>query len=99
MRRAARTDDNHQTIREAFKAMGCSVADSFRLGDGFPDLCVGCAGHNLLVEIKDGAKPPSKRRLTPEEQNWHDNWLGNVHIVETEDQAIKLVNRIRAAGL
>lgn len=67
MRRAARTDGNHAAIVEALRASGWYVHDTSRLGHGFPDLVVARNGQLRLVEIKDGAKPPSKRTLTPEE--------------------------------
>jgi hypothetical protein len=61
------------------------------LGKGFPDIIVGYRGVNLLVEIKDGSKPPSKRQLTSDELVWHDDWRGQVAVVESIDQALSLV--------
>jgi hypothetical protein len=37
-------------------------------------------GRNYLIEIKDGSKPPSKRKLTSDEQEWHDTWRGTVYV-------------------
>ena len=101
MRRAAKVDANQKDIVETLRGMGVSVAHTHTLGRGFPDIAISTVanGATHLIEIKDGAKPPSARKLTEDEQEWHDNWLGNVHIVETEEQAIELVNKLRRAGL
>lgn len=95
MRRAAKIDANQPEIVQAFRRAGCSVAITSAVGDGFPDLVVGINGLNVLVEIKDGAKPPSARRLTPDQVDFHGNWRGQVIVVETVDQAIDLVNTVR----
>jgi hypothetical protein len=44
-------------------------------------------GANILVEIKDGDKPPSKRKLTKDEKEWHAEWTGQVTIWESIHQA------------
>lgn len=54
------------------------------VGDGFPDIVVGRYRQNVLVEIKDGEKPPSKRALTPDEIEFRDGWLGWYEVVESE---------------
>ncbi len=95
MRRAARKDDNQNDITEALIAMGCDVHDASAVGGGFPDLVVGIRGCNILVECKDGGKSPSRRQLTPEQQIFHTAWRGPVHVVETVDEAIDLINRYR----
>ena len=68
MRRAARTDANHATIRDALRSVGCSVADTSAVGQGFPDLVIGFRGATMLIEVKDGSKAPSRRKLTPEQE-------------------------------
>lgn len=82
MRRAAKIDANQPAIVQAFRDAGCSVQTCHTVGSGFPDLVVGYKGFTFLVEVKDGAKPPSARRLTSDQVIWHANWLGTVHIVE-----------------
>jgi Holliday junction resolvase len=67
MRRAARVDANHAEITHALRQCGWTVHDTSGVGGGFPDLVVGKAGRLVLVEIKDGAKKPSARRLTKAE--------------------------------
>lgn len=95
MRRAAKIDANQGQIVQAFRSLSCSVAITSAVGDGFPDLVVGINGLNILVEIKDGAKPPSERRLTPAQVDFHGNWRGQVVVVETVDDVIDLVAAVR----
>ena len=95
MRRRARIDANQGDIVNAFRRMGCTVHPTHMIGQGFPDIVVGVAGANLLVEIKDGRKVPSKRKLTPDEKAWHDRWRGTVHIVESGADVEELVNKTR----
>lgn len=63
--RARRTDANHAAIMADLRKAGFRVHDTSALGGGFPDLVVFRPDCGLfLVEVKDGAKPPSRRRLT-----------------------------------
>lgn len=95
MRIAARVDANHGTIRQAYKDLGCSVADTFRLGGGFPDLVVALFGQTHLVEVKDGAKPASKRTLTEDEIKFHNSWHAKIWVVKDIGDVIEHVNEIR----
>lgn len=90
MRRAARTDANHQEIAQCFERAGCSVLHLHAL-KGAADLLIGFPGGNLLIEVKDGKKPPSKRKLTEKEQKFHDKWLGPLIILETAAQAERVI--------
>lgn len=92
MRQRANVDANQAEIVAAIRACGGTVQHLHQVGRGCPDLLVGHRGRNLLVEVKDGSKPPSKRRLTADEQAWHDSWNGHVSIVESIDDAIELLN-------
>lgn len=49
-------------------------------------------GVNLLVEIKDGSKSESARKLTPDEQDWHFKWRGQICIVSSEEEAVTLLS-------
>lgn len=91
MRRAASVDANQPDIVAAFRRLGCSVQPLHNVGQGVLDLMVGYRGRSHVVEVKDGSKPPSKRRLTPDQQDWLDNWRGDKHIVESTDHVIALV--------
>lgn len=91
MRRAARTDANHGEIRSLLRALCPVVEDTSRFGSGWPDLMLRTVRGSLwFVEIKDGAKIPSKRQLTPAEIDFRDRWPMQYRIVETVDQAIEL---------
>lgn len=95
MRRYARQDSNHKEIRAAFEKLGCSVADLSPLGKGVPDLAVGYAGVAIFVEVKDGSKPPSARKLTPDEERFRMNWKGGYRIVENLDHVQETVDVLR----
>ena len=83
MRRAARVDGNHAEVIAAFRKLGFSVADTSKLGAGFPDCVVARFKRTAVVEIKDGSKVPSARRLTVPECIFKDGWLGTYLIVES----------------
>lgn len=91
MRRAAKVDDNQSEIVKALRAIGATVQPIHQIGKGCPDLLVGWRGMNTLLELKDGAKAPSARKLTQDEVDWHANWRGQVAVVETVEQAIEAV--------
>ena len=93
-RRAARVDANQRAIVTELRARGYSVAVTSSLGNGFPDLVVGFtdrAGHtaNLLVELKDGDKPPSKQVLTSDEMRFMLGWRGHVIVARNADEVVE----------
>ena len=89
---AKRVDANQSSIVRALREIGASVQSLADLGKGVPDIAVGYHGKNYLFEIKDWKQPPSKRRLTPDEKKWHQAWNGQVHVVETFDEALKIIS-------
>lgn len=91
MRRAAKVDDNQAEIVAALRKIGASVQPLHAVGQGCPDLLVGWRGMTSLLEVKDGKKPPSARKLTEDQEKWHANWRGQVAVVETVEQAIEAV--------
>lgn len=96
MSRYARNVDANQTaVVEAFRAAGASVLHLHTVGGGCPDLLVGLAGVDIQVEVKDGRKPPSARRLTPAEARHHATWRGRrVEVVECPEDVAALVSRV-----
>ena len=92
--RAARTDANHAEIVKALRAIGASVFDTSRVGGGYPDLTVGFRGRNWLLEVKDGRRPPSERRLTAAQELFVQQWRGHWACVTSADEAIELVTRV-----
>jgi len=91
MSRFSRVDANQSKIVAALRKIGCSVLHLHTLGDGAPDLAIGYRGRNLLLELKDGKKAPSARKLTPDEEIFHRDWRGQVATVESVEEAIKFV--------
>jgi hypothetical protein len=90
MRRAARRDANEGDIIKAMRAEGAYV--KVINDEGLFDLLVSYRGETLLIECKDGAKPPSARRLTDAEQKFHDEWPGSdLYIVNSVEEAIALL--------
>lgn len=95
-RRAAKVDGNHAAIVDALRAVGCSVQSLAPVGEGCPDLLVGVDRANVLLEIKDGALPPSDRMFTPAQKRWHSEWCGTAHLAESVEQALAIVAHYRA---
>jgi hypothetical protein len=93
VRRAAKVDANHAEIRDGLRQIpGCKVKDTSNIGGGFPDLVVGLRGKTVLIEIKDGAKVPSARKLTYAQREFCDNWTGGtIFVVESLEQATAVV--------
>ena len=93
MRHAARIDANQEQIVAALRAMGATVRIVTQ-GNGLPDLLVGFRGVTILMEVKDGQKVPSARKLTSAEQKFFDEWRGGiVAIVNSVDEAIDLLKK------
>jgi hypothetical protein len=103
VRRLGRTghkDSNHDEVATAFEEAGAEVLSLAGQGFGCPDLLVSCRDHdgrtgqfgfNLLVEVKDGSKPPSGQKLTEKEQKFMARWLGPVFVVNSPEQARDLI--------
>ena len=91
MRRAARIDANQPEIVAALRGVGAAVQPLHAVGKGCPDLLVSHRMVNYLIEIKDGAKPPSARRLTEDQITWHDAWRAPVHVVTTVEDALDVI--------
>lgn len=88
-RHAQRKDDNQGDLVEALRAIGCSVVVMHVPSD----LLVGYRGRNVLLEVKDGAKVPSARKLTPAQVIFRAEWRGQYDVVSDVDQAIAAIQR------
>ena len=91
MRTAARTDANQAEIVDALRQIGATVQPLHQVWRGCPDLLVGFRGVNILLEVKDGNKPPSARKLTLHEYAWHKDWRGQVAVVNSIEDAIHVL--------
>ena len=91
--RAAKIDSNQNEIVEALRKIGCSVQILSSVGRGCPDILVGvpCGsfGLNIAMEIKDGNKPLSAQKLTPDQVKWHNDWIGHKVVVNSPESAIQ----------
>lgn len=92
MKHKPRTDRNQSEIVKALRAKGYCVLSLASVGKGVPDLLVGHAGHNYLIEVKDGKKPPSSRALTPDQRAFHETWTGHVCVVTCAEDAVNAVS-------
>ena len=91
MRRANRVDANQDQIVETLRACGAYVR-VVTMGDGIPDLLVGYNGYTLLLEVKDGNKPPSARELTPAEAKFFREWTGGmIAVVKSVEEALDIL--------
>lgn len=84
-----RADANQPEIVKAFRGFGYTVQHLHTVGKGCPDILVGKFGLNFLIEIKDGDKMPSQQKLTPDEEQWHSLWRGQVDIIKNKEDVFK----------
>ena len=89
--RAAQTDANQSEIVKALRQCGVSVQSLHRVGEGVPDLLCGYHGLNKLIEVKDGDRPPSERKLNDKQKIWHDEWKGQRAVANSVDEALKIM--------
>jgi Holliday junction resolvase len=91
LRLRARRDNNHTDIVGTFRACGFSVLDTANLGNGAPDIFVSKAGETWAIEIKDGSKPPSARKLTKDEEIFRATWQGEYAIIQSVEDVLALI--------
>lgn len=90
MRRAAKVDANQEQVVSALRVAGVQVLSLAALGKGVPDLLCAFHGRLVLLEVKDGRKPPSARKLTPDQELFHKQWADvPLHVVENPWDALK----------
>jgi len=91
MRYANRIDANQNQIVDALRKVG-AVVRIISQGDGIPDLLVGYKGYTILMEVKDGGKVPSARKLTEPEQKFFDDWRGGMlAVVNSVEEALEIL--------
>lgn len=93
--RYGRKDANQNELVAVWESLDCSVLDISQSPVGF-DVVVGYKTQAILVEIKDGTKPPSARKLTENEFSAHLNWRGPKAIVKNNEEALAVVKLLRA---
>lgn len=94
MRRAAKRDENHAEVVKTLRSAGCFIVDLGAVGNGCPDLLV----HGpvfpwewRMLEIKDGKKYASQRKLTPDQEKFHAACKGPIHVVTTPAEALEVM--------
>lgn len=88
-RRAAKVDDNQSEVVALFRKLGWTVLIISQLKNCC-DIIISKNGRTVAVEIKDGAKPLSKRKLSDGEVKFRDNWQGEYALIETQEDVVKL---------
>ena len=83
---ARKVDANQAEIIEALRKAGATVHPTHTVGKGFPDVVVGLAGNNFLLEIKTHGG-----RMTKDEIAWHEAWRGQVAVVFNVAQALEAI--------
>lgn len=92
-----RADDNQGEIVDALETAGAYCVPT--TGDpkiGF-DLLVAFDGDLYIVEVKDGSKPKSRRKLTEGEMKRRDELAlhGIMYwVIESEEDALRMIGRI-----
>lgn len=93
MRYSAKVDANQKGVIKSLRGIpGVSVAITSSLGEGFPDFVVGYRGVNYMIELKDGNKPPSARKLTDDEELFKSKWKGQYAVCNSFDEIFKIIN-------
>ena len=78
--RQSRRDANHAEIVRYLRELGMSVLEVHSVA-GALDLVCGMGHIDVRVEIKDGSKPPSARRLTEAEAKTMAEWRGRPPVI------------------
>jgi hypothetical protein len=89
--RVRKVDANQPDIVQTFRAMGCEVWITSEIGRGAPDLVIRKGSQVRLIEVKDGLKAPSARKLTKDEEEFKDRWEPVYAVIESPEQAHQLV--------
>jgi len=89
-----RVDANQAELVAEVRRLGGEVQHLHTLGHGCPDLLIAFADRWLVVEVKDGEKPPSRRRLTPDEERWHARFPATVLIWESVEDVQRTLQGI-----
>lgn len=94
MRRNARTDSNQQEIVTALRNSGAVVLILSQLKNCFD--CLVCYNRSIfMVEIKDGNKPKSARKLTKGELEFKSKVESvgcKYWVIESVDEALSMIN-------
>lgn len=99
MRFRPKLDLHQKAIVELLRTAGYSVFSTASVGNGFPDIVVGCAGHNVLFEIKSMASQKKAKPLTAREISFRQGWKGPCFTITTGQEALDILDKIRMGRL
>ena len=86
-----RVDENQKQIIHTFIALGASVLNLSRVGQGTPDLAIGYKGKTVFVEVKSF----DKAKYTEPQVKFMQNWRGGaVSRIDSVDAAIRLIKML-----
>jgi len=97
VRRDARKDANQSEIVSVLRKAGAIVELHHAWPCGY-DILVHHSGVTMRVEIKDGGKPPSARKLTDREQQARDANPNSYAVVTSERDALALLVQMAATS-
>jgi len=95
---ANKTDSNHKEISKHFEDFGCSV---LKIAD-LPNCCdiiVSKHGRSIFIEIKDGKKPPSARKLTDGELKFKAETKGAWRLVQSIKDADDVIAELTSSNI
>lgn len=84
---AAKRDKSEPAIVKSLRFLK-GVSYTFINMTGVPDLLLGYAGRNYLIEVKT----PGRWTLTPDQLRWHGDWKGEIAIAETIEDVVAALN-------
>ena len=90
---AKKVDANQKLIVQQLRRIGASVYITSMVGKGFPDLVVGFRNKNFLIELKDGNKSASRKRLTGDQDAFFMIWQGQVNKAESFNDILQIIQK------
>lgn len=92
MRKRGRVDANQSSVVAMLRKIpGVSVQILSNIGNGCPDLVIGFRGSNYLIELKDGDKVDSQKKLTVDELSFFEKWTGQVNKCENIQEILAVI--------
>ena len=86
-----RVDENQKQIIHTFIALGASVVDLSRVGQGTPDLAIGYNKKTIFVEVKSS----EKAAYTEPQEKFMQTWRGGAIVrIDSVDAAIRLIKML-----
>jgi hypothetical protein len=97
VKRRGKKDGNHDELVRVFRDLGCTVAELHDTGlAGWPDIVVGVAGVDRLVELKNPETRYGRAGLNANQSAFARDWRGGrVWVASSSDEAVALVQNWR----